>query len=440
MTNPPVVETDLIAAHEAKLKELVERAASAGIEAETRVLERLPADRARSYLRLLMPNGRTTRSIAVFPRDVDAFLASGFEDYIMLSDYSATVSKSRGIIECQVIGASPSIRLASFLQELPGVEILSGETDGETETEISGEAAGGARREPSTDWRLVVEQDGVRIDISPASADFEMFFGRAVTLKLSGVATSNHDTAVEALERYGQALLFDLDVVYNRFVQLGKRRQGNRPRRHEQPDHRPRFPRNEYASQPLDLYQYGRAAAGLPLLEYLAYYQCVEYFFPFFAREQIVNSVKSQLLHPGFDAQNDAALNRLINLAAPAARGGMAEREQLRATLRSIVSEADLREFLESTPEYVDHFCSKSQSIRGVGTVQLDHNPADLRDQIADRIYGIRCRIVHAKQDGGGKSEDVLLPSSKEANSLQADVELMRLVAQRALIARAARA
>jgi hypothetical protein len=213
-----------------------------------------------------------------------------------------------------------------------------------------------------------------------------------------------------------------------------------RPRRSAPSEHPPKFPRNQYAGQALELYQYGRFAAGLPLLEYLAYYQSLEYFFPFFAREQTVNSVRSQLLHPAFDAEDDGALGRLINLAAPAGRGGMAEREQLRATVRACISEAVLREFMESDVSYTQHFCDKKQAVKGVGTIQLSQTQTDLRDQVADRIYAIRCRIVHAKQDGGAANVDVLLPASAEADSLQVDIELVRMVAQHALVARAARA
>jgi len=223
-------------------------------------------------------------------------------------------------------------------------------------------------------------------------------------------------------------------------VQLAKKSLLRRRRDPERPSHAPRFPRNRYATQARELYEYGRSAAGLPLLEYLAYYQSVEYFFPFFAREETVNSVRAQLLHPRFDAQDDAALNRLINLSAPAARGGMAERDQLRASVRAVIVEEDLRDFIASSDEYKDHFCSKNQSVKSVGTIQLTGQQADLRDQVADRIYAIRCRIVHAKQDGGGTNVDVLLPSSSEASSLQADIDLVRLIAQRALVARAARA
>jgi len=421
---------------------LLQRAAEAEIEVEVRPLGTADTKRLRSYAILQLPNGRRRRAITVFPNELQDLLAIGFEHLIVLGDYQAVLDKRNGKIEAQVVGPGPVGRANAgrSLQLLPGVEIISDGSTDAVEDETFEDDPGPTANTIVDNWRLAVENDGVSIEISPASQEFETLFSGGTTVKINGVETSTHDSALEALDRYASAMLFDIDLVYGLPVQIAIRRRGVRPRRRDRPENPPKFPRNRYAGQALELYQYGRSAAGLPLLEYLAYYQSVEYFFPFFAREQTVNSVRSQLLHPGFDAQSDAALNRLINLAAPAARGGMAEREQLRATVRASMAESDVREFIESLPEYTEHFCSKTQAIKGVGVIQLSGSQSDLRDQAADRIYAIRCRIVHSKQDSGGTADEVLLPASGEAESLQADIELLRLVAQRTLIARAARA
>lgn len=421
------------------LEALIRRASAANIETETRTFEDLEPGHPRSYAFLKLPNGRRTRRIVAYPRTIPNLLAIDFENFVVLGDYLALVDKRSGDIEAKV-SSGPASRVAQrLLDRVPGIEVLSSgepETDDDAFAEETPEAL---RKKPISDWRLAVSSGNINIEISPSSPGFDAIFGQGATIKIKGVANSSHDEALEALHRYGSAMLFDLDLVYGVIFQLTKLRKASRPRRHAHHDHPPKFPQNQYADQALELYQYGRSAAGLPLLEYLAYYQSLEFFFPFYAREQTVNSVRTHILHPRFNAHDDAALNRVINLAAAAGRGGMAEREQLRATLRACATDADLRNFIESIPEYEDHFCSKSQAIKGVGSIQLNGNHVDLRDQVADRIYAIRCRIVHAKQDGGGSSGEVLLPSSGETGSLQADIELLRLVSQQALVARAAR-
>lgn len=427
--------------HSAAFDLLVDRAAAANIETDVRTVKIVARDVSENYVLLAMPNGRRTRPVPVRAETVERFLSIEFENYVVLGDYVAVVNTVSGRIEAQVTGSGSAGRfqIGRSIQRIPGVETIA-DGDPDLDQEAFEEETAPTRTWPADNWRLAVQQDGISIEISPASTEFEILLQTGVTIKVDGVPTSSHDAALEALERFAAAMLFELDLVYGVPARLATRRRANRRRSPALPDHPPKFPRNQYAGQALELYQYGREAAGLPLLEYLAYYQSLEYFFPFFAREQTVNSVRSQLLHPAFDATNDAALNRLINLAAPAARSGMAEREQLRATIRACMNEADVREFLEASPEFTEHFCARKQTIRGVGWMQLNGNQVDLRDQAADRIYAIRCRIVHAKQDGGGTSDEVLLPSSNEAESLQADIEMLRLLAQRALIARAARA
>jgi hypothetical protein len=56
----------------------------------------------------------------------------------------------------------------------------------------------------------------------------------------------------------------------------------------------------------------------------------------------------------------------------------------------------------------------------------------------SERIYDIRCKVVHTKslEDGGG--EDMILPFSKEADLLIDDVELIQFLARRVLIASSA--
>ncbi|TCU43310.1 hypothetical protein EDF33_10949 [Curtobacterium sp. PhB146] len=377
----------------------------------------------------------------VAERHFGALIGTKFEEYVVLGDYDAFVDTGSGVIEAQLttgaFGAAGRLGGQHQLKRLPGVEVgVADAPDASPETEEDAYLGRGAAADK---WRLILSEGGMSLELSPASDEFQILFGGGVTLKISGASTSTHDEALGVLERYGSAMLFELDVVYGVPTQLAKQRRPNRRTRGEQPDRPPKFPVNEYAAQALELYQYGRAASGLPLLQYLAYYQAVEYFFPFFAREQTLNAVRSQLLHPAFNPRDDADLSRLINASAPEARRGMGERDQLRATIRACMMEPDVQDFIESLPEYVDHFSSKKQVIKGVDSIQAKNNQTDLRDQIADRIYAIRCRIVHSKQDGGGSSDDVLLPSSREASSLQADLELLRLVAQRVLVARAAR-
>lgn len=57
-----------------------------------------------------------------------------------------------------------------------------------------------------------------------------------------------------------------------------------------------------------------------------------------------------------------------------------------------------------------------------------------IRESAADRIYDVRCRIVHSKESEA--YGDAILPFSPEADLLaQHDIELVRFIARRVLVA-----
>jgi hypothetical protein len=58
----------------------------------------------------------------------------------------------------------------------------------------------------------------------------------------------------------------------------------------------------------------------------------------------------------------------------------------------------------------------------------------DICSQVADRIYDIRCKIVHTKGDEKDGDIELLLPYSKEAEKLGHDIDLVRFVAQKVLV------
>jgi hypothetical protein len=99
------------------------------------------------------------------------------------------------------------------------------------------------------------------------------------------------------------------------------------------------------------------------------------------------------------------------------------------------VEAGDLREFLESD-ERLSRFYKTQAEWKTISDkkILIGNLDADLRNDVADRIYDIRCKIVHAKGDGGPAKVEALLPFSKEADSLGFDIGLVRYIARRVLI------
>lgn len=435
-TDPSVIRDQRIQA----LDDLHAKAQEAGIETTLRRNSHASRrGRIPGFLHYQLPVGRNKRAVAIRASEAELILPYKLESLNGIEDYNAIVDRSSSTIEASLVHDSDRTDWTMELLEVPGVQVDT-PNGPKTYESISLDYEERLMRRSFTDWRLTVEKAGRRLEISQPT-DLAKVFLRTdqATIKLIGFDVSTHDLAKDALLNFANSFLFDIDVRYGVSLQIGRRRRTFERTKSSPHNQAPAFPRNKYSQESLALYQYGCAADNLPLLQFLAFYQSVEYFFPVFARQNTVSSMRSALLHPKFDVDDDANVNRLINIAAPAVHSGAGEKEQLRSTVRSTVQHSDLVSVIESTKEYAAHFCDKKQSIKGAKPLVTKDPAVDLRDQVADRLYKIRCRVVHTKQDGSGLGEDLLLPTSPEVDSLGPDIELLRMIAQNALIARAQR-
>jgi hypothetical protein len=330
--------------------------------------------------------------------------------------------------------------------EFTGVPSVSEDSDDQLD--------GDERREADPYWKLRLDDEGnaIEAEFSPASEriyliepglHFQTRFDRYQTsLKVKGVSHVGHDQAMQLLERLSADIFFELNVRYNVNLELASlrdRRLGARRRTGKTSVNRaPKLPSRRYPRDAVLLYSYGRAALGVPLLEYLAYYQVLEYFFPSYGRDEVIRRVRTRLLDPRFDTENDGDMAAIVTIASSYGRGYLKENEQLRATVTACTDEDDLAQFLNSVPERAEFLAKKD--IAGVRQLILRPNQPSLVDQVAERVYGIRCRIVHSKEGGGPADVEALLPFSSEAQTLEHDIELIRHLAERAIMSNSSKA
>ncbi len=189
-------------------------------------------------------------------------------------------------------------------------------------------------------------------------------------------------------------------------------------------DRKVRFPVHRYDPIPAALYAAGNAADRDPLERYLKFYQVLEYYMPRAAedlrKKQGVDKV-NKAITPYPTGDNDR-LN--------------AERNKLAAVIDDSVTDVQITGFLRGGHALTT--LSDRQVIRDVRVLAADQNGnpvrgKNYRQDLSERVYEIRCRIVHAKESDGGKNKDLLLPYDQEARDLGADIEVVRFLAERAL-------
>jgi hypothetical protein len=432
------------------LGELAARCAQENIETELREWE------DGSYTLILqIPNGRVKRRLPVREDSwrLDLLARTPFSRYTYVGDYEAIACYADSYIEAGIasVGMSAARR---DIRNLPGVERLPLEAspqpqavelanvESEEDSYSEGDVAA------SRSWRLVSGDPAIAwsLELSPPTEDFEALYTgirlprrplNIPTLKIRGVNITNHDHALEVLETIRDSLFFDIDLRYGLALAL-QRIRSRRPSpirsRTEISQEPVQLPRSRYAREPLALYWYARSAVGMPLLQYLAFYQSLEFYFSVYSRREALTRLRYELRDPRFNINEDAHLSRILSLATMSGSGFGNERDQLKATVRACLDSDRLRDFLTADPNREEHFTGR-QGIRGVRRIDFANRQADLRDQVANRIYDLRCRIVHTKDEPEVNVAGLLLPYSREAESVAYDVELIRFVSQKVLIA-----
>lgn len=399
------------------LAELKARCATANVEFRSRTYD--DGKDAIEYTSIALPSGREKRWVATTGTRLGLVLEIEFEKITFLQGYEAICSYDRGFIEVGIRGGSAPTPM--LLRNLLG---RSTEPDAEQEFVLS--------PPEGLDGRPIYK-------IGPPSPEFMALLqspglGRRPTLKLEGLTITKHDQAVELLQRYANSLLFQLDLLFGTSAMLERERLRRfRPIRRRGESAEIEYPTAEYDEAPLSLYWYARSARGMPLLQFLAFYQCIEFYFPTFSKAEARRKIALLLKDPTFRADRDSDVARLLSAISISRSGGFGdERTQLRASINECVNAEELRDFLSEDEERATFFGGKQKS--GVHKIPIANEAADLRNDVADRLYNIRCRIVHTK-DSDQHSGSMILPFSDEADYLIYDIELAQFVARKVLIA-----
>ncbi|UOX85760.1 hypothetical protein MUY14_28755 [Amycolatopsis sp. FBCC-B4732] len=422
-----------------ELREIADRAHAAGLKVWTLRWNAHPtvAIVGEPELRVEFPAGRAQREVRISRRDAADWASTDFAHWVFLGDYDAFLDRSSGTVVAALGYTADGFGLAQ--KKIPGLVPMPEDDpdlaprEGEALTET-------AFREPV---RLRVEHpsvEGLSITIQRpppralrvACRENPRTWGVAIT----GVTTERHDQALGLLQEISTSFFIDLDLSYGLAFRLKKDYRVEWASEPSDEDalstKMPRFPVLAHNYDAASLYLYARTLVSAPLLEYLAYYQVLEFFMPKYARVAAIQKLRDVLRDPRFDHDDDVVLGRIIEMVTDTGRASATEREQLKATVTRCVDASALVGYLEGHPHGAAAMADKKR-ISDVRLLNPKDTSASLVEQVADRIYDLRCRIVHGKEGGNGRGEP-LRPFGRESKLLTYDLDLIRFVAQRVLI------
>jgi hypothetical protein len=362
---------------------------------------------------------------------LDAVAAAPFESWRGIYGYHGYVDLGTNTLNCRVnayLGDAQLDRLGFVPVGGPLAEAVAG-TSQPRRLSVEGPRAG---------FRITLES----ASLNPGILVLSELRERGLVIVIEPADVADAVTARSKLVQLAGAAFFELDRRSDIRMHLARKTGGRlaRGRRSEAQESSFRYPSKVYDENAVTIYQHARELASNRLVPmrsacYLAYYQVLEYFMPAFGRAEAMFRVRNHLLDPGFDANDDTRVGRLLNEVI-ASKRFESERTQLRATLRACVTDQEMVAYFDSRESDAALLAGPGHisSVRRIS--RSDSTP--LIDQCADRVYDIRCRIVHSKDATASGQSAAILPGSAEEVELDADVELIEYLA-RAVIAASGR-
>ena len=178
-----------------------------------------------------------------------------------------------------------------------------------------------------------------------------------------------------------------------------------------------------------------------PCIKYIGYYHIMEYFFDEVYNNDLINSVKEILLHPGFSTKKPKELSKIVDTVRKKTRANQdafqgTELEALELTIKAFVSLEQLRDNLtQYKPELIGYYRSHEISFSNGDTIDLDNHTNDkLPKKIAARIYKTRNSLVHHKSNTARVKERGIYHPFKDEEELSKELPLMRFIAEAIII------
>jgi hypothetical protein len=416
---------------------LLEKLVNAGIEIEEREREVYIDDdttevRAIDYAKF--PCARNFQYLRFSDQiDLKTYLKSDFEHFKFIQDFEAIWSPKFKIIECELQTLSrmgvPGRYLLRKLARALGEELENDDVTTRFEFEKSENNHSVSIGSASTEYAILT--------FAKSSFHRYEFAKKRPTLRIENVEVTTHEQAKRILEKVGNSLLFKLDITNNIGYKLAEDREIRRSylrRKKEEHDLDRSFPTYEYDSEPMSLYWYAKSAIDMPLLQFLALYQILEFYFPIFSQKDAHHQIKNIIKDPRFNPNKDSDITRILGTINQnkSGFGFGSELEQLKSTIQNCITIEELRDVIDGDTEMEEFFKDKKSKSLSAKGLSLANKNADLITECAERIYEIRCRVVHTKTSD--KNYELLLPSSPELKHLIFDISILETIAKKVLV------
>ena len=286
------IEVDVDVDDDKALKLLKKRCEKAELELREREYED-----GQIFRSVLLPSGRDKRAVPASGERAESLLEIEFEKFVFLPNLEAICSYPDQYIEAAI-------------RSYPTPLFLYRQIESKLE------------KDPESKGLILVnenDQQSAKVVLGFRSRELDVLsgaraLGRGLSIKILGGGFAGQEEAQGLLIRMANSVGFKMELSHGAgFALIPERMRRFIPRRRRTtPVEDMAYPTHEYENAPISLYWYAREARGLPLLRFLALYQCVEFFFPTYAESEAKRRVSLILKDPSFRLDRDSDLARVL--------------------------------------------------------------------------------------------------------------------------------
>lgn len=173
-----------------------------------------------------------------------------------------------------------------------------------------------------------------------------------------------------------------------------------------------------------------------PVVEFLSYYHVLEHFFEEVFNDELLETVKIHITHPGFSYKRKKDIGQLVNVIKKSLQIRsetitFSESEALRLCLAKFINIPELVAKLnEYDEDLINYYCTNSVPFSGGVIVNLESaDIGQILQHLTKRIYSTRNALVHSKENELKKYKPFV-----DERALLKEVPLMRFISEMVIL------
>lgn len=262
-----------------------------------------------------------------------------------------------------------------------------------------------------------------------------------VILTISGYNNPTFDGKENDLRNIVNSILFDFSYSYNlafeptNFDTLLRRTPLRRRNKTSTPTEKIQFIYKKYIPELVEYFNIGEKV-DYPPFRFICYFHIIEYFSDKSAYFYAAKKLKSLLIKPDFHINTDKYVNQAINFFKIESTKYTSDKIKIKRVINQFVNKSEFEDYLKDL-QLLDYFrkpividCTKKLELPGVDF----ENDSKFEETLMNRIYSMRCSIVHSNPDFEETKSVPFSPTPENLDKLRKEIDMIYEVARTIIV------